>query len=286
MAKVFTNSLLCSNTTTATFRAWAAFLDSIFSAGLVNVTDAAQINLTSVAIPTLTYQSMGFRIYRTDDALTTIYIKIEFGSGAAAANPSFWLTIGTTYTVGGTIGGVVLLPRQNFYATANDITTSHVCFGSSGVDRLCFAMFTGSATHVMWFSFERRKDATIANVDTGVIFDGGFGTGGHWSQCVPFTGVIPTAEKGMQFILSTNNPAAYGALVPEGLRIPCLGPSEPPGLNVAVCTANDYGSYAEPTLSIATVNHAFKQCGPNITTLRGATTGVVDVNTRLLLRYE
>lgn len=286
MAKVFTNALLCSNTTTATFRAWAAFLDSIFSAGLFNVTDGAQVNLTTVAVPTTTQQSLGFRIYRTDDVLTTIYIKVEFGSGTATATPAIWITIGTTYTAGGTIGGVVLLPRTQMASTTNDITTNHVCFGSSGVDRLCFCMFTSLAAQTFWFSFERRKDATLANVDTGVVLDGGLAATLHWSLCAPFTGVIPIAEKGMQFILSTNNPAAYGALVPEGLRIPCLGPSEPPGLNVAVCTASDYGSYAEPLLNIATVDHAFKQCGPYITTLRGATTGVVDVNTRLLLRYE
>lgn len=286
MAKVFTNALLCSNTTTANFRAWAAFLDSIFSAGLVNVTDAAQINLTTVAVPTIAQQSMGFRIYRTDDGLTPIYVKVEFGSGIAAATPALWLTLGTGYTVGGTINGIVLLPRTQLASTTNDITTSHVCFGSSGVDRLCFCMFTNLAAQAFWFSFERRKDATISNVDTGVILDGGLAASAHWSLCAPFTGVIPVAEKGMQFILSTNNPAAYGALVPEGLRIPCLGPSEPPGLNVAVCTASDYGSYAEPVLNIATLDHAFKQCGPYINTLRGATTGVVDVNTRLLLRYE
>ena len=213
-------------------------------------------------------------------------IKVEFGSGTQALTPVIWLTIGTAYTLGGTIGGVVLLPRLQITSTSNDITTNHVCFGSSGVDRLCFAMFTGSANHAFWFSFERRKDATITNADTGIILDGGLASTLHWSQCVPFTGVIPIAEKGMQFILSTNNPAAYGNLVPEGLRIPCLGPSEPPGLNIAVCTASDYGSYAEPVLNIATVDHVFKHCGPNITTLRGATTGVVDVNTRLLLRYE
>jgi hypothetical protein len=229
---------------------------------------------------------MGFKAYQTGDALTPIYIKVEFGSFNQSLTPAIWLTIGTAYTAGGTIGGVVLLPRLQIASAGNDVSTSHICFGSSGVDRVCFCMFASLAAHAFWFSFERRKDATITNADTGIILDGGLASTLHWSLCAPFTGIIPIAEKGMQFILSTNNPAAYGNLVPEGLRIPCLGPSEPPGLNIAVCTASDYGSYAEPVLNIATVDHAFKHCGPNITTLRGATTGVVDVNTRLLLRYE
>jgi hypothetical protein len=254
--------------------------------GFVNVTDAAQIDLATVAAPATTSTSMGFKIYRTNDALTTVYIKVEFGSGATALQPAIWITIGTSYTVGGTMGGVIMYNRLLLSNGANGTATYMTCFGSGATNRVCFAMFLSAASYPFWFSFERRKDANIADADTGVILDSGLGIASHTSLCAPFAGLIPTAELGMQMILSTNNPAAYGNVIPEGLRIPCLGPSENPGTNVAFCNVNDYGEYAEPTLTINSVDYKFKHCGNRIYNLRGSSGGCIDANVRLLLRYD
>ncbi len=286
MAALINNSLVCSNSTTTFFRAWCTFLHNIFMLGLVNVVDAAQIDLTTVAIPGGAGTSMGFKIYKTNDALTPVYIKVEFGAVSSATYPGIWITVGTGYTVGGSMTGVILLARTSITDTASDATTTHLCYGSGANNRVCFALFTSLSNAPFWFSFERRKDTNIADADTGVLIDYGLGTTGHFGLCAPFTGVIPVKETGFQFILSTNNPAAYGNVIPEGLRIPCLGPSEPPGMNVAFCNSNDYGAYAEPTLTINTTDVKFKQAGPFISTLRGGSTACADVNTRLLLRYD
>ena len=184
------------------------------------------------------------------------------------------------------MGGVILYNRVVLTGSTNGTTTYQVCFGSGATNRVCFAMFLSTAAYPLWFSFERRKDANIADADTGVIIDSGLGTSTHTSLCAPFTGLIPTPEIGLQMILSTNNPAAYGNIIPEGLRIPCLGPSESPGTNVAFCNVNDYGEYAEPTLTINSVDYKFKQAGNRIYNLRASTAGCTDTNVRLLLRYE
>jgi len=286
MATLYTNNIYGSNSTAALFRTWATFIHNVFMLGFVNVTDAAQIDLATVAAPATTVTSMGFKIYRTNDALTTVYIKVEFGSGATALQPAIWITIGTSYTVGGTMGGVIMYNRLLLSNGANGTASYMVCFGSGATNRVCFAMFLSAASYPFWFSFERRKDATITDADTGVILDSGLGIASHTSLCAPFTGLIPTAELGMQMILSTNNPAAYGNVIPEGLRIPCLGPSENPGTNVAFCNVNDYGEYAEPTLTINSVDYKFKHCGNRIYNLRGSSGGCVDANVRLLLRYD
>jgi hypothetical protein len=286
MATLFTNSLYNSNSTDPLFRAWATFIHNIFMLGFVNVTDAAQIDLTTVLKPAATQTSQGFKIYRTNDGLTPVYLKVEFGSGTAALQPSIWLTVSTGYTAGGTMGGLILMARYQLTGAVNDATNPHSCFGSGANNRVCFALFTSLASCPFWFSFERRKDANIADVDTGVLLDGGLDISAHWSLCAPFTGLIPTKEVGCQFILSSNNPAAYGNAIPEGLRIPCLGPSEPPGMNVAFCNANDYGAYAEPTLTINVTDVKFKHCGTLIKTLRCGGATCVDANTRLLLRYD
>ena len=286
MATLYTNNIYGSNSTAALFRTWATFIHNVFMLGFVNVTDAAQIDLATVAAPATTVTSLGFKIYRTNDALTTVYIKVEFGSGATALQPAIWITIGTSYTVGGTMGGVIMYNRLLLSNGANGTATYMTCFGSGATNRVCFAMFLSAASYPFWFSFERRKDATITDADTGVILDSGLGIASHTSLCAPFAGLIPTAELGMQMILSTNNPAAYGNVIPEGLRIPCLGPSENPGTNVAFCNVNDYGEYAEPTLTINSVDYKFKHCGNRIYNLRPSSAGCVDINVRLLLRYD
>jgi len=286
MASLFSNSMINSCTTAALFRAWCSFIHNAFMLGFVNVVDAAQIDLTSVAMPSGSATIMGFKIYKTNDALTPVYFKVEFGSGGAQGQPAIYITIGTAYIVGGTLSGVILLPRTYLADTVNDSYTSHLCMAGGAANRICFALFMSLANAPFWFSFERRKDATITDSDTGVLIDYGLATTGHASLCAPFTGIIPVKETGFQFILTTNNPAAYSNIVPQGLRIPCLGPSEPPGMNVAFCNSNDYGSYAEPTLTINTTDIKFKHCGPYIYNLRGSANGCVDINTRLLLRFD
>jgi len=286
MANLFNNSLVASNTTTAFIRAWAAFVHSAFMLGFVNVVDASQVDLTTLIVPSPAGTSLGYKIYKTNDALTPVYFKIEFGCPSSVSLPGLWITIGTGYTLGGTINGVVLLARTLLVNSAYDILTTHNCFASGASNRVCFALFTSLNSMSFWFSFERRKDTNLVDTDTGVLIDYGLSSSGHASLCAPFVGIIPVKETGFQFILSTNNPAAYSNVVPQGLRIPCLGPSEPPGTNIAFCNSNDYGSFAEPVLTINATDIKFKHCGPYINTLRGASSGCVDANTRLLLRYD
>lgn len=287
MSTTSNNTIYASNSTDAMFRAWAAFIDAALALGLVNTADTGQVNLTTVVKPSAANASQGYKVYRTNDALTTIYIKVEFGSGASAPYPAIWVTIGTGTDGAGTITGTVLLARTQIIVSASDTVNQQLCIGSAGTSRVCFALFLSTAVALpIWFSFERRKNSSLADADTGIVVDYGRGNAGHASLCAPFTGVIPNAETGLQFILTSNNPGAYGTTIPEGLRIPCLGSSEPPGLNIAISNNNDFGSFAEVTININGVDHVYKQCGNYITTLRGGSSGPYDANTRLMLRYE
>jgi hypothetical protein len=254
--------------------------------GFINVTDSGQIDLTNTPIPTVAKTTIGYKIYRTNDSMTPIYFKVEFGAGGNPLYPLIAITIGTAYINGGTISGLILLSRIELNQNSLDSSTSQVAFGSGDTNRVCFVIFASSAVVPMFFSFERRKDINISDVDTGVLLDWSSTISKNRTLCVPFTGVIPVADVGFHFILTTTSPAAYGNVVPQGLRIPCLGPSEPPGMNMAFCTTGDYGAFAEPTITINSTNVKFKQCGSFLTSLR-ATTGTSDeTQTRLLLRYE
>lgn len=286
MTTLTDNTIIASNSTAAQFRAWAQFIDAAFKLGFVQTADSGQVDLATVAAPSSSNVSMGYRVYRTNDALTPLFFRVEYGSGSISTYPGIWLTIGTGTNGAGTISGTVLLTRTQIANANSDTSTQHLCFASGANNRLTLAMFLNTSAYPLWLSIERRKDANLDDADTGVLVDWGRANNQHSSLCAPFAGVIPTPEIGMQFILTTNNPGAYGNVIPEGLRIPCLGPSEPPGRNVAICNSNDWGQFAEPTLTIAGTDHVFKHCGPHLTTLRGASTGITDSNTRLLLRFE
>ena len=286
MAILFDNTIIGTNLTAATFRAWCTFIHNSFLLGFVATADTGQLNLTTVAAPTSTQQVMGYKVYRSNDALTPVYVKVEFASGSSIVYPSIWVSMSLGTNGDGTLINPLLLTRTQLATSSSDAVTPQVCLASGATDRVCFALFLSVISMPLWFSLERRKDANIANADTGLIVDWGSSFSSTHSLCIPFTGVIPTPELGMQFILSTNNPAAYGAVIPEGLRIPCLGPSEPPGRNLAVCAAGDYGVFAQPSLTINVTTHVFKHCGAFVNTLRGGSTAAADPNTRLLMRYE
>ena len=286
MARLIKHDLYDWNYTDEKFRAWCGFIDELFMLGMINVTDAGQMDLSTVAHPLSGDVSSGYKIYQTNDALTPVFFKVEFGGYYSPTLPCIWMTISTAYTVGGTMGGRTLLARTQMFTQGPSETELQTCMGSAGPNRICFAMFTDIATAPFWFSFERRKNSSLEDVDTGVLIDWGESTNQHYSLCAPFEGPIPVQEYGFQFILTTLNPGVYGSEVPVGLRIPCLGPSEAPGKNIGFCNAADFGDFAEPMLTLGTEEIAFKHCGPNIHSLRGANTTWVDSHTRLLLRFD
>lgn len=286
MATLLKNDLYCYGYDDAKFRGWCSFINDLFMLGMVNVTDAGQIDLSTVPHPVSGDVSSGYKIYKTDDGLTPVFILVEFGSYYSALNPAIWITIGTGYTVGGTITGTTLLARKQLFSDGSSENVLQTCFGSADTNRICFAMFIAVGGGPFWFSFERRKDNSLDDADTGVLIDWGEGSNNHKSLCAPFNTPIPEPEWGIQFILTTLNPGVYGSEVPIGLRIPCLGPSEAPGKNLGFCNRLDFGDFGEPALIIGTEEVVFKHCGPAIYSLRGGNGQTFDNQTRMLLRYD
>ena len=63
------------------------------------------------------------------------------------------------------MGGVILYNRVYLSGSSNGTVSYQVCFGSGSTNRVCFAMFLSAASYPFWFSFERRKDANIADAE-------------------------------------------------------------------------------------------------------------------------
>jgi hypothetical protein len=173
--------------TDADFRAWGVALAAQFAAvGLVKTADTGQIDWTTITKPFTTNQQRGYEIWRFNDALQAtkpVFIRIDYGSGSNALNPSLWIAVGTATNGAGTLTGQVGVQKQ---VLSSNSTTASYCSGSSS--RLNLAHNINSP---LLLCVERTK--TSAGVDTGdgIIRYAWSSSGGLGFQLVPFIGTIP-----------------------------------------------------------------------------------------------
>jgi hypothetical protein len=98
-----TYSAVIDHTTDAGFRAWGSALSTnLAAAGLVQTADTGQINWTTVTRPG-TSTAAGYEIWRFADS--SLYLKIEYGTGGSATLPQMWVTVGTGSSGSGTLTG-------------------------------------------------------------------------------------------------------------------------------------------------------------------------------------
>jgi hypothetical protein len=190
------------NSTDAGFRAWIAVVHSVMTAGgsWTQTSDTGQINFGTVTRPTLANEKRGYALYAMTDSLQSsrpIIIKFAFGSGALAASPGIWFSIGTATDGAGEFidpnddnRPALLVDMYSQTAAAMmcvaGSTTALISFGSSGSDRASFLLFepaqpsltfngtiwnvttddhSGAPTNFpMLFNIERGRDAN-GNVD-------------------------------------------------------------------------------------------------------------------------
>lgn len=159
-----------------TFRAWGSALKAaLAAAGLTQSTAgevSGQIDWTAVGYPATANTAMGYEFWHFSDTLQAtapVFIKIEYGSGAAATSPALWITVGTTHDGAGSLTGLTTTRYQ--VKTATNSTTSYTCRVSGDTNRVAVAMWENSASVslALWFSVERTKDAAGAVTATGVL---------------------------------------------------------------------------------------------------------------------
>ena len=151
------------------FRAWAQVIhDKLAAVGLVQTSDTGQINLATVAKPGAANTPAGYEIWRFADALQAtapIFIKVEYGTAAAATTPSIWITVGQSTNGAGTITGVASTRTQMIPSASTIGTTKAVyCSGSTNRVWLAAGIDWVTAANSYFFCVERTRDA--AGVDT------------------------------------------------------------------------------------------------------------------------
>lgn len=159
----------------AGFRAWAQELSNeLVAAGLVRTADTGQINFSTVNRPA-TNTAGGYEILRFDDALQgsyPIYIKIEYGTGSATANPQCWITVGTGSNGSGTLTGQTSTRGAWVFGAAVTSTVtaypSYVCVASGHVGVAWKLGASSGAGHGL-FIICRTHDTSGAPTGTGFV---------------------------------------------------------------------------------------------------------------------
>jgi hypothetical protein len=105
------------HTSDTTFRAWITNLhNAIIAAGLVDPGDTGQLDLSTATRPG-TNSWAGYRIYRfndTNQGAYPVFLRLEFGTGANAANPTIRFTIGQGSDGAGNITGANVVSNIAF----------------------------------------------------------------------------------------------------------------------------------------------------------------------------
>jgi hypothetical protein len=159
-----TATLTPSNSSDAAFRAWGSAIGTaLTAAGWVQTSDTGQINWTTVLAPVATQTVQGYELWRMNDTLqatTPIFLKLEFGSGTVATNPSIWFQLASGSLGDGRLGGQ---PTTRFQLTATASTASTSYF-SGDTNRWSMALHTSSSALTHCLVIERTHDAS--GVDT------------------------------------------------------------------------------------------------------------------------
>ncbi len=92
-----------SHLSSAAFRLWGAELSAaLAAAGLVNTTDTGQIAWGAATLPGIN-TAAGYEIWKLPDS--SLFIKLEYGTGSSAPFPQLWVTVGEGSNGSGTLTG-------------------------------------------------------------------------------------------------------------------------------------------------------------------------------------
>lgn len=198
MSYAASTSMTNTITGDAAFRAWgSAYAAKWASMGLVQTADTGQINWATVTQPAAINTVAGYEIWRMNDALQAtapIFLKIEYGTGAATANGSLWIQLGNGSSGAGALSGV-LSTRQQVQCTATVAAIPH--YWSGDTNRACVAVIGASAATSMSVGWERTVDATgvVSGEGALLVYRGTSAWGQQaWNQAIgPYTATWETS---------------------------------------------------------------------------------------------
>ncbi len=294
MATATSSAFLFNNSSDANFRAWAQWIhDRLIAWGWTVTADTGQINLATVVAPAAANTSKGYEIWIMGDALQAtnpVFLKLEYGSRAAAATPSVWLTVGTGSNGSGTItnGGTRTQIGTSNTPTAGGI--NHM-YGSGSTNRMAFSLGVEDTAACVFFGIERTKDATGADSTEGVVM---YGIGANsasgdvgFSQAIPFSGTIPGVEPKLSGDFPSNTgqtTGIFGADVYTYSIKPMMFYPRNPIMGYVVWFTGDFTNEVSITLDIYGASRTYMPFTSSNTSTKMATNARTEA--RLAMRYE
>lgn len=276
-----TSNLLPDTSVTANFRAWAQFIHNALSgAGWVNTADTGQINLTTVTGTSSLNTSQGYEIWTSNDGVSpTIYMKIEYGSGAAAGRPGMWLTFGTSSNGSGTLTGQTS-SRQVIASQSTSTTVNQVCVAAGGTGWFSCGMF-GAATLTFGFTVERVKTNTGGESTVGFVYHlFNTASGSALTQFILATGTSPGVITNV-YTATASGTKVVGATVGIIQFFPVtVQLSYAAGITLVGLNSGDIGANTTYTLSRYGTTHTYYVLASAAFNDQAATTWA------LCLRYE
>lgn len=182
VANTFTSSP--DTLTDASFRVWgSAIANAIANCGWVKTTDANQINWATVTTNATANVAQGYEVWHMNDtgananqASNPVFMKVEYGTGAVANNPTLWVTVGTGCNTSGGLTGAISTrhlitstrsANTQMSAYSGDVNRFHIAMQGFTVNSTMNAV-AGQLNCSLW-SIERTKDASGNDTNEGVL---------------------------------------------------------------------------------------------------------------------
>jgi len=283
-----TANIMMDSSTDARFRAWGSGISAQLAAfGWIYVADAGRIDWGTVLKPAVGSTKQGFEVYRFADALqatSPVFVRIDYGSGSNAGDPSIWYTFGTaTDGAGNVVPGNLDIIRGLMTQDANTRTA----YFSGTTGRGVFCTGPAATAGVMVFSVERTKDAAGADTGDGLLIAHTIGNPTNATQWRQQYYQLGVGSQGIENRLGILMPSAGSGVTGADTAIYPLwhpkGPFLPYGLNLFGYFTDDLVALNTYVLTVYLAAHTYLALGP---TLGGCVTGATASKSTLLMRYE
>lgn len=239
---------VADSSTLARFKEWAQDISGAFAAlGLVKTGDTGQVDWATIAaVPA--NASPVYEIWRLNDSLQAtapFFLKIEYGVGTTAANPSVWITGGTGTNGAGALTGAGV--RQQLSGIAGVVSRGALQFEMS---------YSGSSSRfnmVAWrnidsgvgftFGLERSRDAAGAETDESVTLWSVSQTSTGRQQTFPKLGTGGTLGQETLILaaqMTTLSTSAYNNKIAISPVFPFLGYFQNPMTSIAGIKTADW----------------------------------------------
>lgn len=300
MATKSDTTLTNNMSTNAHLQANAQFIEDLLvtTGGWVQVTQTGETAPGSLVKSGSANTKSGFRVYRMNDSLQAtapLYMRLDFGTGTSASIFGVWVSLSSSINGSGTPSGTVYwtdvaTTQPTLVSAATALTGTVDSRGAAGTGWAVWRLFdnnSSSAVH-MQMSIERTKDSSGNDTADGFLWMWSTSTP-TWTRMlyIPAGSSPPTAETGMQVLMSTNNPSAVAGNVGIGIPIPMYGYAQQPGLGLITCRASDIAASASVTLTLYGASHTylFPAC-TSTQQVQSVDSGSARASCRAGIRYE